>query len=75
MNARLTIPDDALNVIDGDKRAKRAIRCIEHGMALSADLLLHELQDAFAIDGQYVKATPRVRGFMRAIAKHLEGTK
>ena len=72
MSARLDIPCDALAAVDGEKRA---IRCAEHGMALSPDHLLHELQDAFAVDGQYVKPTPRVRGFMRAIAKHLEGTK
>jgi hypothetical protein len=73
MSALVSLPDDALAAVDGDKRAKRAIRCVEHGMALSPDHLLHELQDVIAADGAYLNATPRMRGFMRAIGKRLEG--
>jgi hypothetical protein len=75
MSARVDIPQAALDGVDGERRAKRVIRCIEHGMALSPDTLLHELQDAFASDGEHPKATPRVRAFMRAIAKRLEGAR
>jgi hypothetical protein len=44
-------------------------------MALSPDSLLHELQDVFAADGEYPKATPRVRAFVRVLAKRLEGVR
>jgi hypothetical protein len=64
-----------MDCIDGDRRAKRVIRCIEDGMALSPDSLLHELQDVFGSDGEYPKVTARVRAFMRAVAKRLEGAR
>ena len=75
MSARLNVPQAAMDCIDGERRAKRAIRCIEDGMALSPDSLLHELQDVFAADGEHPKATPRVRAFVRVIAKRLEGAR
>lgn len=75
MSARLTLTDDALATIDGERRAKRTIRCIEHGMALSRDVLLHEVQDVLATDDVYLRATPRLRGFLRAVAKKIEGAK
>ena len=75
MSTRVNLPEDALAYVDGEKCAKRAIRCVEHGMALSKDYLLHELQDVIATDGAHLKATPMLRGFMRAISKRLEGTR
>ena len=75
MSVRGTIPHDALDAVDGDKRAQRAIRCVEVGMAMSPDYLLKELQDVRASDAVYVKATPRLRGFMSALAKRLEGVR
>jgi hypothetical protein len=75
MSARTDVPRAAMDCIDGERRAKRVIRCIEHGMALSPDSLLHELQDVFAADGEYPKATPRVRAFVRVLAKRLEGVR
>lgn len=75
MSARVTVTDDALAAVDGERRALRTIRCIEDGMALSRDLLMHEVQDTLAADGVYVKATPRLRGFLRAVAKRLEGAR
>ena len=75
MSARVDVSQVALDCIDGEQRAKRVIRCIEHGMALSPDSLLHELQDVFASDGEYPKATPRVRAFVRVLAKRLEGVR
>lgn len=75
MSGRVTLTDDALATIDGERRAKRTIRCIEDGMALSRDVLLNEVQDVLAADGVYVRATPRLRGFLRAVAKRLEGTR
>jgi hypothetical protein len=75
MSSRLYVPQAAMDCIDGERRAKRAIRCIEHGMAMLPDSLLHELQDVFAADGEYPKATPRMRAFVRVIAKRLEGVR
>jgi hypothetical protein len=75
MSAGAGVPQAAMDAVDGERRAKRAIRCIEDGMALSPDSLLHELQDALAVDGEHPKATPRVRAFMRAISKRLEGAR
>ncbi len=75
MSARVAVPEDALAAIDGERRAKRAIRCIEHGMALTPDSLLHEALDALAVDGEHPKVTPRLRAFMRAVSKRLEGAK
>jgi hypothetical protein len=73
MSARVTMTDDALATIDGERRAKRTIRCIEHCMALSRDVLLHEVQDALAADGVSLRATPRLRGFLRTVARKIEG--
>ena len=75
MSAGVNIPQDALDAVDGDKRAQRAIRCIVDGMAMSPDHLLHEVQDVLATDAVYVKATPRLRAFVRALAKRLEGVR
>lgn len=74
-DATVGIPQGALDAVDGEKRAQRAIGCIADGMALSSDYLLHELQDMLATDSVYLKATPRLRGFMRALAKRLEGAR
>ena len=75
MSAPVNTPADALAAVDGDRKAKRAIRCIEDGKAPSPDHLLHEIQCAIAVDGAYLKPTPRLRAFMRAIAKRLEGAR
>lgn len=73
MSARVTVPECALAVIDGERRALRAIRCIEDRIALSSDHLLHELQDVLAMDAVNLKVTPRLRGFARTLTKRLEG--
>jgi hypothetical protein len=72
MSARVYIPQVAMDSIDGERRANRAIRAITDGMALSPDFLLHELQDVFESDGEFPNATARARAFMRAIMKRLE---
>ena len=75
MSARLNVLQAAMDCIDGERRARRAIRSIEHGMAPSPDCHLHELQETLATDTVHLNATPRLRGFMRALAEQLEGVR
>ncbi len=75
MSAHLQIPRATADWCDGVRRAKRAVSCIEDCMAISPDHLLNEVLDVLAIDSVYVKATPRMRGFMRVLAKRVESAK
>lgn len=75
MSARVDILDEVLEAVDGDRRAQQALRSIEQGVAACPDHLLHELLDVLMNEGTFFHASPRLRGFMRAIAKRLENVR
>ena len=64
--------DPALEAIDGQNTGNEGVREIDAGTA-PPDLLLRRLRDVIEADGgRPVVATPRLRGFCRAIQKALE---
>jgi hypothetical protein len=71
MTARILMPADADALIDGEKRAKRDERCVRDGFA-GPDQYLHGVLDALEVDGVRVKATARLRGYLRHIQKLAE---
>ncbi len=72
MNARVEVPDQVSDSIGGQRAGERTVHVHRDGFA-HPDRLLHDLVDVVAADGQPLQATPRLRGFCRAVAKALEG--
>jgi hypothetical protein len=72
VTARILVPHEATDVIDGEKRADRDGRCIVDGFAGPDHLLLGVL-DVLEADGVCVKATARLRGYLRRVQKRMGG--
>jgi hypothetical protein len=73
MTARLDLPTVVDQALDGERRARRLLRCWKDGMPTGADAMLHELQDIALEHGRAFAPSPAIRAFCRAIQKTLEG--
>jgi hypothetical protein len=72
VTARIDLPDVVEQALDGERRARRLLRCWQDAMPTGADALLHELLDLALEYGRPVAPSPAVRAFCRAIQKSLE---
>ena len=65
--------DIVADALEGEREAKRAVRCAVDGVA-RPDELLRSLQDVLEADQIIVAGTPRLRAWARAVQKALEAS-